>query len=73
MYVLLVIQDPGAIDSGDPDLIPLHVMHVILIDSELSTRERYSSHLVLKRADIECSRYHVVQEKLDKYNNLSTY
>lgn len=70
MNILLVIQDSGAVDSRDPDLVPLHIMHVILIDSELSARKRYSGHLVLKRADVESSRNHVVQEKLNKTQQL---
>lgn len=66
MNILLVIQDSSTVDGCDPDFVPLHIMHVILIDSQLSARKRYSGHLVLKRADVECSRDHVVQEKLEK-------
>lgn len=35
MDILLVIQDPGSVDGCDADFIPLDIVHIILIDSEL--------------------------------------
>jgi hypothetical protein len=46
------------------NIVPFHVVHVVLVDSELSPRQRHSGHLVLQRPDGEGSGDDVVQQQL---------
>lgn len=64
MDVLLILQHPGSVDGGDAHLVPLHIMHVILVNPQLSTSKGDSRHLVLEGTDIECSGDDVVEKKL---------
>lgn len=73
MNILLVIQHPGSVDSGHSDLIPLHVVHVILVDPELGAGQGDAGHLVLKGRYVEGSRDHVVEQELAKNTMLNAF
>lgn len=62
MNILFIVQHPRAVDGGHPHFVPLHVVHVVLIDPELSAREGHSRHLVLQGANVKRSWDHVVEK-----------
>lgn len=64
MNVLFVLQHPGPVDGGDLYFIPLDVMHIILVDSELGAGEGDTGHLILQGSDVESSWDDVVEEQL---------
>lgn len=64
MNVLLILQHPRAVDGGDPHLVPLDVVHLVLVDPQLGAGQGDAGHLVLEGGDVERARDHVVEEKL---------
>lgn len=52
------------------NVIPLCVVQIVLVDSQLGSGQRHSSHLVLQAADLERAGNDVVEQQLEQASNI---
>lgn len=55
--------------SSYSDIIPLLIVHIVLIDAQLSASQGHARHLILQRGYLKGARNDMMQKQLQKKNH----